>query len=166
MTDTMTTLTTKQRLLDVAREIFAQKGFEAASVGEICDRADANRAAISFHFGGKERLYVEAVKDAHRQIMSQVPMPTWPAGTPATERLDGFMRTLTARMTRETAPFCTMLLLREMAHPTGACAEIVREFIRPMADELMAILHEMLPAAVPEERRYLLGFSLVSQALF
>src|SRR5437867_11921376 len=95
------TPSTKQRLLDAAREMFAQKGFEAASVGEICERAEANRAAISFHFGGKERLYIEAVKDAHRQIMAQVPMPAWPPGTPALQRLDGFLLTMLHRMTRD-----------------------------------------------------------------
>jgi TetR/AcrR family transcriptional regulator, regulator of cefoperazone and chloramphenicol sensitivity len=169
MTDTSTSTshpTTKQRLLDAARAVFAEKGFEAASVGEICDRADANRAAISFHFGGKERLYIECVKDAHRRINQEFPVPQWAPSTPADVRLAGFMRTLILRMFHDPDTFCAELMVREMAHPSGACAEVVSEFIRPMADELMSILAELLPAGVPEERRYLLGFSLVSQCLF
>ena len=52
MTDPSATLepTTKQRLLDAAEEVFAAKGYEAASVEEITRKAGANRAAISFHF--------------------------------------------------------------------------------------------------------------------
>jgi AcrR family transcriptional regulator len=157
---------TKQRLLDAASELFAQKGFEAASVGEISKRASANRAAISFHFGGKERLYIETVKDAFRRIIQQTPMPDWPPGTPAQERLAGFVRTYVRRTIGDSNPFCSQLMLREMAQPSGACAEVVEEFIRPMAKALLAILNELLPPAVPVERRFMLGFSIVGQCLF
>ena len=53
-----------------------------------------------------------------------------------------------------------------MVQPTAACEEIVREYIRPMADVLVRILDEMLPPELPMTRRYLLGFSIVAQCLF
>src|SRR5262249_26575800 len=89
---------TKQRLLDAAEELFAAQGSDGSSVEEITKRAHANRAAVSFHFGGKEQLYIEAVKYAHRTCISGAPFPEWPAGTPARERLRGFIRTMVARM--------------------------------------------------------------------
>jgi AcrR family transcriptional regulator len=153
-------------LLDAAEEVFAAKGYEAASVEEITKRAGANRAAISFHFGGKERLYIETVKYAHRICHEGVPFPEWPAGTPATERLRGFIRTMVTRMVAEPKPSATQVMMREMAQPTAACAEVVREYIRPMADALMGILSELLPPETPRVKRYLLGFSIVSQCLF
>jgi AcrR family transcriptional regulator len=158
--------TTKQRLLDAAEEIFAAKGYEAASVEEITKRAKANRAAIGYHFGSKERLYIETVKYAHRICHDGVPFPEWPAGTPEAERLHGFIRTMVTRMVAEPNPSATQVMMREMAQPTAACAEVVREYIRPMADVLMGILNELLPPEVPVVRRYLLGFSIVSQCLF
>ena len=57
---------TKARLLESAGEEFAQKGFELARVRSICDRAGANLAAINYHFGDKEQLYVEVLREAHR----------------------------------------------------------------------------------------------------
>ena len=60
---------TKQRLLEAAEELFATSGFDGVSVDAITRRAKANRAAVSFHFGGKERLYIEAVKYAHRNCI-------------------------------------------------------------------------------------------------
>src|SRR5438105_1421475 len=141
--------TTKQRLLEAAEEVFATKGYEGASVEEITRKAGANRAAISFHFGGKERLYVETVKYAHRLCHQGVPFPEWPAGTPAVERLRGFIRTMVTRMVAEPDPFATQVMMREMAQPTAACVEVVREYIRPMADILRGLLAELLPDADP-----------------
>ena len=57
---------TKARLLEAAGEEFAEKGFELARVRAICERAGANLAAINYHFGDKEQLYVEVLREAHR----------------------------------------------------------------------------------------------------
>src|SRR5438067_7023582 len=157
---------TKQRLLEAAEEVFAQKGYEAASVDEITKRAGANRAAISFHFGGKERLYIETVKYAHRTCHEGVPFPEYPAGTPAVERLRGFIRTMVQRMVAEPDPSATQVMMREMAKPTEACVEVVREYIRPIADILVGILDELLPPGTPHAAHYLTGFSIVGQCLF
>jgi AcrR family transcriptional regulator len=46
----------KTRILDAAKRLFAQKGFEATSVRQICEEAGANVALVSYHFGGKEKL--------------------------------------------------------------------------------------------------------------
>ena len=70
------------------------------------------------------------------------------------------------RMTTELSPASARLMMREMVQPTAACEEVVRDYIRPMADVLVGILDEMLPADVPMPRRYLLGFSIVAQCLF
>lgn len=48
---------TKDALLAAAMRIFAQKGFLAATVRDICSLAGANVAAVNYHFGGKEALY-------------------------------------------------------------------------------------------------------------
>src|SRR5271165_2202312 len=57
---------TKARLLEAAGEEFANKGFELARVRTICERAGANLAAVNYHFGDKEALYVEVLREAHR----------------------------------------------------------------------------------------------------
>jgi AcrR family transcriptional regulator len=46
---------TRQALLDHATNVFAENGFDRASVREITHRA-VNQAAINYHFGGKEAL--------------------------------------------------------------------------------------------------------------
>src|ERR1700730_3459235 len=53
---------TRQALLDHATDVFAENGFDRASVREITRRADVNQAAINYHFGGKEALYREVLR--------------------------------------------------------------------------------------------------------
>ena len=47
----------RERLIEAARELFAQDGFDRASVRDITARAQANLGAITYHFGSKEALY-------------------------------------------------------------------------------------------------------------
>ena len=49
----------KERLLGVAEQLFAERGFEGTSVRQLTAKADCNVAAINYHFGGKEQLYRE-----------------------------------------------------------------------------------------------------------
>ena len=49
-------------ILAEARKFFCEKGFEGASVRDICDSANANVSAIKYYFGGKEGLYRECFK--------------------------------------------------------------------------------------------------------
>lgn len=48
---------TKARLLDAAEAAFSEHGFQAASLRAITSAAEANLAAVNYHFGGKEKLF-------------------------------------------------------------------------------------------------------------
>lgn len=47
---------TEARILNAARKVFAQRGYDAAGLREIADTAQANLSLISRYFGGKEGL--------------------------------------------------------------------------------------------------------------
>ncbi len=53
---------TKRRVIEAAIEVFGRLGFEAASTRTLTERAGANLAAIPYHFGGKEGLYLAAAR--------------------------------------------------------------------------------------------------------
>jgi len=47
---------TRQRLIEAAANLFANKGFEHVTVREICKASNANVAAVNYHFGDKAGL--------------------------------------------------------------------------------------------------------------
>jgi len=50
---------TRERLMEAAMVEFAQRGYAGATVADICARAEANVAAVNYHYGSKEKLYQE-----------------------------------------------------------------------------------------------------------
>lgn len=64
MTATRTRMTAAQRreqLLEIARGVFAERGFDGTTVEEIAARADVSKPIVYEHFGGKEGVYAVVV---------------------------------------------------------------------------------------------------------
>lgn len=53
---------TRARLLDAAERLFAEHGFACTSVRDITAEAGCNVAAVNYHFGGKDKLYLETFR--------------------------------------------------------------------------------------------------------
>jgi TetR/AcrR family transcriptional regulator, regulator of cefoperazone and chloramphenicol sensitivity len=156
---------TKIRLLEAAGEEFAEKGFEAATIRSICQRAEANVAAVNYHFGDKEQLYIQAVLEAQRCGSEILPESAFEEGTPA-EHLRVFIHHFLANvlaMSRNNS-WHRALMLREMIRPTSACETLVREAIRPRFERLQKILRRVCPGADPR-RLNALSFSVIGQCL-
>lgn len=156
---------TRVRLLEAAGEVFAEKGFQAATVREICRRAAANVAAVNYYFGDKQRLYEEVMRYAHRSFTERG-IPQWPPGTPPEEKLRGFIELMLADMEYEGSPtWRRRLMMREMAERTEACLSAMHAFIQPRKEALGAILAELLPPDVSDADRNLIAFSIISQCM-
>ncbi|MGQ0840767.1 TetR family transcriptional regulator [Actinokineospora sp.] len=60
----------RQQLLDVARALFAEKGFDGASIEEIAHRANVSKPVVYEHFGGKEGIYAVVVDREMQSLMA------------------------------------------------------------------------------------------------
>lgn len=60
-TKRMTGAERREQLIEVARSVFAERGFDAASIEEIASRAVVSKPVVYEHFGGKEGLYAVVV---------------------------------------------------------------------------------------------------------
>ncbi len=158
---------TRNQILLAAGEVFAEKGFKAATVREICRRANVNLASVNYYFGDKERLYIEAVKNARRLREEQAPLPNWSEETPPEEKLRMVIATLLRRMlSHDAVPWQIRLIQREIIEPTKACEEMVQEAFQPFFQTLLDVLAEFLPAGTPKHELDQLGFSVVGQCVF
>jgi AcrR family transcriptional regulator len=162
----ITTENPRERLLEAAGEIFAEKGFKGATVRDIIDRAGANLAAVNYYFRDKERLYIEAVKHA-ACCEPEEPHLAWPDGTPPAQKLRDVIRFHLLKFLDPSRPaWLARLVMRELTQPTGACAELVREYIEPRSKVLLGILREVMPPDTPQRKLFLTAFSIVGQCHF
>src|SRR6187399_2384711 len=89
---------TRSRLLEAAGEVFADVGFQNATVREICGRAGANVAAVHYHFGDKEAIYRAVLEYTARQALDQFPIGGGAAAdAPVEEKLGAFIRNFLER---------------------------------------------------------------------
>ncbi len=157
----------RDRIISAAGPIFADKGFQSATIRDICDQAGANVAAVNYYFGDKEHLYLETVKAARVSRVEEAPLPDWTASTPTQEKLADFVRTIATRMVGlQEAPWQVRLMMRELLQPTSACKDLIRDYFRPHFELLLGIVDEVLPTDTPKHRREQIAYSIIGQCVF
>jgi AcrR family transcriptional regulator len=62
----------REQLLDIGRSIFGEKGYEAASIEEIAQRAGISKPVVYEHFGGKEGLYAVVVDRETSKLLDRI----------------------------------------------------------------------------------------------
>ncbi|CAM3756323.1 TetR/AcrR family transcriptional regulator [Nocardiopsis gilva] len=62
----------REQLLDIGRELFAERGFDGTSIEEIAARAGVSKPVVYEHFGGKEGIYAVVVDREMRKLLGMV----------------------------------------------------------------------------------------------
>ncbi|MGB7819157.1 MAG: TetR/AcrR family transcriptional regulator [Ornithinibacter sp.] len=60
------TATSRERILQAATELFAERGYDATSTRTIAEAVGLNIATVAYHVGGKNELYLEVMRQAHQ----------------------------------------------------------------------------------------------------
>lgn len=155
---------TRTRILETAGEVFAQKGYAAATIREICETAGVNLAAVNYYFRGKESLYAQALERAHSCDRQKEELSDWPPGSPPATRLRHYIRHFLIHMLSiSDEPWESRLIMREIMNPTAAGRRVLRDHFRQGFLQLQSILDEILPAATPAHKRHQIGLSIVGQ---
>ena len=166
------TADTKQRLLIAAGELFAEHGIEGASLREITRRAGANVAAVSYHFGSKEKLYtavlryVIEVEGAGRPSLF---LPKLKARSTQQDCSNVLHRIISARFARYFSPdlplWCSRLMMRSLLDPSPSLKEVVKQVLRPDHVALVEIIRRS-NRRLTRKQAQLSAFSLVGQIAF
>ncbi len=159
--------TTFQRLLHTAIEVFAERGFRAATVREICSRANVNVASVNYYFRSKEVLYSQALALAIREANELYPSTQAQDRTSTPEQrlawfIDNFLHKL---LDDSHLGYHSKLITREIAEPTKAFDEVVASAIIPQVTLLAEIVREVLGTEIDGNTLYRCLFSILGQCL-
>ena len=152
---------TRNRIITVAGELFAEKGFKETTVRDICSLAGVNVAAVNYHFRDKEGLYREVLRLMFIEGATRFP-PLQGASDDASpeEKLEAFILSMLRRLFDDGKPAWKMkLMAQEMSNPSPAMQAVIEEGVRPnaatqakIADWLCdQILLDYLPAGTRRE---------------
>ncbi len=61
-------MTTEKHILEAARKVFVEKGFDGARMQEIADEAGINKALLHYYFRSKDKLFEQIFSEAFHQI--------------------------------------------------------------------------------------------------
>src|SRR5579859_7158867 len=166
--DPSTSGETRLRLLQAAGEVFAEHGFRRATVREICSRANANIAAVNYHFGDKQKLYASVLQHwLGEAIRKYPPDGALPADASPEQKLRAYVRSFLFRMLDEGTPaWHGRLMAREMSEPTDAFELLLNETAKPMSQRLNAIVRDLLGPDAPEQTVRNCGMSVAGQCCF
>ena len=166
---------TRTRLLRTSLAIFAHRDFQAVSVREIVDRAGANIAAISYHFGGKQGLYLataEFLADSlHRDIAPTLAQTRDGARAADPETAAGLLEQMIHRLVHNLTmdrlgDDAAGFILREQHQPTAAFDILFERLMLPIQQTYQLLVSRILGSGTPNHRQELLiTHALIGQIL-
>jgi AcrR family transcriptional regulator len=154
---------TRHRLLTAACRIFAEKGFQEATIAEICEQAQTNIASVNYHFRDKETLYLESWRFAFTHELMRYP-PDGGIGRDAApeQRLAGRIHSLIERVA-DANGYSFAILHKEMARPTRLLADILEKEIDPQRSQMYGLLRECLGHAANDRHLQFCHDSIMGQ---
>jgi AcrR family transcriptional regulator len=158
---------TRERLLTAATRLFAEQGFDAVTVRDICRRADANVAAVNYHFGGKVGLY-EQVMDSAIRVMQETTEEARRQGVRKTpdEQLRLYVQVFITRVAAGSGgTWIHQLMMREISNPTPALDSVIDRVIRPRMAFLSGIVAELTGCPPDDARVVSCAFSVHAQCV-
>ena len=136
---------TRQHLLQVAGQVFAERGFAGGTSKEICERAGTPLASVNYHFGSREGLYEAVLIEAHRQIVGLDEMQALAQPLPdARAKLRAILGHLAGIAARADTPWGFRVMLREVMTPSAAIPALADKAIRPKAALMLSLVGELM----------------------
>jgi AcrR family transcriptional regulator len=139
----------REKLLEAATEVFAERGYEGARVEQIADVAQVSPGLLYRHFEGKRELYEELLLLANRQLLehlAQAAAPNLPTDQRVLRGLDSFFSFV------ETHRNLWRLIMKDVVEPEIAAIreDVVRRSVAMVAT--LAAQEQDFGGTQPHER--------------
>lgn len=163
---------TRLQLLETAGQVFAEQGYARATSKEICERANANIAAVNYHFGSKDGLYAAVLEEAHARLVSIDIVRHVARGKASTaDKLRRLLTQIVGEIAkRDQGAWELRVLSRELMAPTPLLDRVMANQVAPKLKLVGALIGDLLgvPATQPAVSRCLVsiigpcGFLLIT----
>ena len=163
---------TKERILNEAEALFAKNGYDAVSVREITTAARCNLAAVNYHFGNKQKLYLEVFRarwvPRARRVQayfreSLASQDTVSTSAVAQALAEAFLK---GPLSDDERQRHSQLMIRELIQPTEAFELFAGDVLRPFFKELADTLGPFMPEGLENEGLMLNILSMFSMVIY
>lgn len=160
----------RERLLDTAERFFCENGYDGTSIRRLTSEAKCNLAAVNYHFGGKENLYIEVFRRrlfAMRDVRLASIKKVMSHSTEATleELLHSFATAFIEPLVDQSGgQRLIKLFAHEMISRHLPQDVLIKEFIMPVMGALESAMEKICPGLDGTKARLAI-FSIVAQLL-
>lgn len=164
-------LSTKERILQSAGNIFGQEGFKDATIRRIAADANVNIAAINYHFGDKEGLYGAVLEDVFQIGFTRFPATLVDEkDSPPEQRLRTFIRAMILRLLSTKGwggiGGHGQLIARELLNPSPALEPILEKYIEPHKNLLLSLIVEIMAVDPGPQKLMPCAISIIGQCIY
>jgi len=158
---------TRDKLIEAAGRVFAEHGYQSATIRQICRRAGANVAAVNYTFGDKLGLYTEVLRHSVRAAKTEMLSAALNPDLSPEETIRSVIRARLLSLCREARPDWQLRLVRhELSQPTPAMARVVDEGMRPIYDRMRKAVGKITGLSPDHETTKLSVNSIIGQVIF
>ena len=147
----------RQQLLEIGRELFAERGYDASSVEEIAARAGVSKPVVYEHFGGKEGIYAVVVDREMRTLLDM--MGEALTADHARSKIEKAALALLRYVEESTTGFRVLTRDSHVASGTGSFASLINDIASQVEHIMVAEFEERGydPALAPMYAQALVG---------
>jgi AcrR family transcriptional regulator len=166
---------TKEKILEAAIDEFAEFGYKNATVRSISRRAEANLAAINYHFSSKKELYRNVLESVFASETSETRGVEMPSGrdVDSQEKLEAaagdWIKIFMSRLicgSEEEGQRKYRICIHEMLSPSDIFDELANKYIRKDIEPLMSIVSKGMPENTSREKILQKTFSVLGRCFF
>lgn len=166
---------TRARLIDAGLRCFGSDGFDATTTRALAAEAGVNLAAIPYHFGGKDGLYLAVadhiagrIRERLGPLLEQVKAVT-DDGPDAAEEAAELIVEIVAQMARtllsDEAALWAPIVLREQMAPSAAFDRLFEGGIRHVGGAIARLLSQCMGRPLAPDEAAIRALALIGQAI-
>jgi TetR/AcrR family transcriptional regulator len=133
-------INTRTKLIEIATQLFSEKGFAAVSIREVTEAAQVNVSAVSYYFNGKEGLYQAVLEEQFAPIIQALKLAQSREPLSPMERLQ-FYSEYVSRIHAQ-RPLLARFITTEVINPTEYGRKIIEEHLLQLFRFIKAGLQE------------------------